>query len=165
MSFTRRVCWLWLLFLAAAAHADDPPFEDELLDRFVGDWVMQGMIAGNEITHDLTAQWVLGHQYLRFDEVSRETRESGTPEYESTVFIGWDKPSGRYVCLWLDLTGRAGSPTMSLATLNRPRTSSHSYGGKAMRPGTRPSTTTAMPTPGDGPWMARGMAFYGHSLV
>jgi len=42
------------------------------------------------------------------DEVSRETNELGAPAYEATVFIGWDKPSGRYVCLWLDVTGGGG---------------------------------------------------------
>ena len=96
------------LFFATVACADDPPFEDELLDRFVGEWVMRGTIAGEEITHDLKASWVLGHQYLRFDELSRKTKTSGGPAYEATVFIGWDKPSGRYVCLWLDLTGGGG---------------------------------------------------------
>jgi len=103
----KATAWLCML-LAVAANADEPPFADELLDRFVGEWVMQGMIAGGEVTHDLKADWVLGHQYLRFDEVSRETLESGAPVYEATVFIGWDKPSGRYVCLWLDLTGGGG---------------------------------------------------------
>lgn len=108
MKFAKISCWLWLFFLTAVANADDPPFEDELLDRLVGDWVMRGTIAGGEVTHDLKARWVLGHQYLRFDEISRETSESGAPAYESTVFIGWDKPSGRYVCLWLDVTGGGG---------------------------------------------------------
>jgi hypothetical protein len=33
---------------------------------------------------------------------------TGAPEYDATVFIGWDKPSGRYVCLWLDSSGGGG---------------------------------------------------------
>jgi hypothetical protein len=101
------IAWLSLL-LAASASADEPPFEDELLDRFVGSWVMQGVIAGDDITHDVQADWVLGHQYLRFHDVSRETKATGEVEYEATVYIGWDKPSGRYVCLWLDVTGGGG---------------------------------------------------------
>jgi len=70
--------------------------------------MLAGTIAGEETVHDVVASWVLGHQYLRIDEVSRETNELGAPAYEATVFIGWDKPSGRYVCLWLDVTGGGG---------------------------------------------------------
>lgn len=96
------------LLLAAVTNADEPPFEDELLDRLVGNWVMRGTIAGEQVTHDVSANWVLGHQYLRFHDRSRETTESGALAYDATVFIGWDKASGRYVCLWLDSTGGGG---------------------------------------------------------
>jgi len=94
--------------LASPAAADEPPFEDALLDRLTGEWVLQGMIAGEQWTHDITAEWVLGHQYVQIHEVSRETDDAGAPQYEARVFIGWDKPSGRYVCLWLDSTGGGG---------------------------------------------------------
>jgi len=98
-----------LLFAATFAAAEEPStFQDPLLDRFVGEWVLKGMIAGGDVTHDLSAAWVLGHQYLRFDEVSRERDDKGEVAYEATVFIGWDEPSGRYVCMWLDITGGGG---------------------------------------------------------
>jgi hypothetical protein len=97
-----------VLAFSVSARADEAPFEDALLDRLAGDWVLTGTIAGGETTHDISAAWVLGHQYLRLDEVSRETDDSGAPQYQATVFIGWDKPSGRYVCLWLDSTGGGG---------------------------------------------------------
>ncbi len=99
--FVTAVCWLLALPVAAA----EQHFEDALLDRLVGNWVMTGTIAGGAITHDLVAEWVLGHQYLRFHEVAREKDSSGAPAYEAIVFIGWDKPTGRYACLWLDVTG------------------------------------------------------------
>lgn len=96
------------LALCQPAFADEPPFEDALLDLLTGEWVLRGMIAGEEWTHDIAAEWVLGHQYLQIHEISRETDDSGSPRYEARVFIGWDKPSGRYVCLWLDSTGGGG---------------------------------------------------------
>lgn len=97
-----------VLLFVTVSKADEPPFESALLDKLVGTWVLTGTIAGETTVHDIVANWVLGHQYLRIDEVSRETNELGAPAYEATVFIGWDKPSGRYVCLWLDVTGGGG---------------------------------------------------------
>ena len=97
-----------VLLVTISARADEPPFEDALLDKLVGTWVLTGTIAGENITHGIVAGWVLGHQYLRIDEISRETDELGKAAYEATVFIGWDEPSGRYVCLWLDSTGGSG---------------------------------------------------------
>lgn len=97
-----------LLAATLSARADEAPFRDALLDRLVGTWVLTGTIAGQDVAHDVAAAWVLGHQYLRIDEVSRETDGMGRPAYQATVFIGWDKPSGRYVCLWLDSTGGGG---------------------------------------------------------
>jgi hypothetical protein len=94
--------------ISTAALAQQQGFQDVLLDRMVGKWVLTGTIAGTEATHDVEAGWVLGHQYMRFHEVSRERTEDGGPAYEAIVFIGWDEPSSRYACLWLDLTGGGG---------------------------------------------------------
>jgi hypothetical protein len=74
----------------------------------IGAWVLQGRIGGQETTHDVVAEWVTGHQYLSFHEISREKDSRGEPLYEAIVFIGWDQPSGQYACLWLDSTGGGG---------------------------------------------------------
>ena len=65
---------------------------------------MSGTIAGGEFVHAIDAQWVLDHQYLQF----HETTVAGETGYEAQLTIGWDEPSGRYVCLWLDSTGGGG---------------------------------------------------------
>ena len=97
-----------LLLAALPALAEGPGFQDELLDRLVGDWVMTGTIAGGETTHDLEARWVLEHQYLQFHELAREKDAAGRPAYEAIVTIGWEEPAQRYACLWLDSTGGGG---------------------------------------------------------
>jgi hypothetical protein len=97
-----------LVFLSLPAAADEPPLQDPLLDHLVGTWVLQGTIAGQETTHDVVAEWVLGHQYVRLHEVSRERDATGRPAYEAIVFVGWDSTSRRYPCLWLDSTGGGG---------------------------------------------------------
>ncbi len=94
-----------LLLLSLPAVAEQQDFQDELLDHMAGNWVMRGTIGGTQVTHDLVAGWVLGHQYLRFHEVAREVDSEGVPAYEAIVFIGWNESIGRYTCLWLDVTG------------------------------------------------------------
>lgn len=83
-------------------------FQDPLLDRFAGDWVLAGLMAGGDVVHDVTAEWVTGHQYLRIVELSRELEDDGTRAYEAIVIIGWDAGNERYACLWLDSTGSSG---------------------------------------------------------
>lgn len=93
---------------ADAQHDAIHGFQDPLLDSFVGDWVLEGLMAGGDVVHDVTAEWVTGHQYLRFVELSRELEEDGTRAYEAIVIIGWDAENERYACLWLDSTGGGG---------------------------------------------------------
>jgi hypothetical protein len=93
---------------ADAQHDTTHGFQDPLLDRFIGTWVLEGMIAGGDVVHDVTAEWVTGHQYLRLTELSREREDDGTRAYEAIVLIGWDAEHERYACLWLDSTGGGG---------------------------------------------------------
>lgn len=106
---TRTLTLLGLLTLSAVAiSAQTPSLQDPLLDRMVGKWVLQGTIGGSATTHDVDVDWVLGHQYIRLHEVSRERTDKGQPAYEAIVFIGWDESSRTYACLWLDSTGGGG---------------------------------------------------------
>ncbi len=104
-----------LILGAGLAFAQQPTFHDQLLDHLTGNWVLQGTIMGKENTHDLAAEWVLGHQYLRIHEVSREKDTQGQPAYEALVFVGWDQPGGEYVCAWLDTYGGMGASTIGRA--------------------------------------------------
>jgi len=94
-----------LVLLPLPAMADQQGVQDELLDHMSGNWVMTGTIGGAQVTHDLTAEWVLGHQYQRIHEVARELDNEGVPAYEAIIFIGWNETLSRYTCLWLDVTG------------------------------------------------------------
>jgi len=90
---------------AGFVFGQQPTFHDQLLDHLAGNWVLRGTIMDKANTHDIAAEWVLGHQYLRIHEVSREKDAHGLPDYEAMVFIGWDQPTGEYVCAWLDTYG------------------------------------------------------------
>lgn len=93
---------------ADAQHDSTHGFQDPLLDSLTGTWVLEGLMAGGDVVHDVVAEWVTGHQYLRIVELSREREDDGTRSYEAIVFIGWDAPNKRYACLWLDSTGGSG---------------------------------------------------------
>ena len=93
------------LLVSFSGFAQPSTLHDPLLDHMVGKWVLQGTIAGRNTTHDIVSEWVLGHQYMRIQEVSREKDASNQPAYEAIILIGWDPQSSQYTCLWLDNTG------------------------------------------------------------
>jgi hypothetical protein len=106
-----------LVVLAAAspAAAQQAVLHDALLDRLQGSWVITGTIASAKTTHDLTADWVMNHQYLRLHEVSREREKDGRPKYEATVYIGWNQKTGTYGCVWLDDYGGLNTQSIGRA--------------------------------------------------
>ncbi len=90
------------------AFAQQSAAQEPLLDHLTGNWILQGTIAGRETTHDIEAEWVLGHEYLRLHEASREKKAQGQAAYEAIIFIEWDESLSEYRCLWLDSTGGGG---------------------------------------------------------
>jgi hypothetical protein len=103
-----RITLATLALVSFSASAQQSTFQDPLLDHLIGNWVLQGTIEEKETTHDIVSEWVLGHQYVRLHEVSREKDAKGQAAYEAIVFIGWDQPANEYACLWLDSTGGGG---------------------------------------------------------
>jgi hypothetical protein len=89
---------------AAAPLAAQTPRPDSLLNHLVGQWVLEGPMAGKQTVHDLTFQWVLGGEYLQMHEVSRERTAAGTPAYEAIVHFVHDPHTNEYGALWLDNT-------------------------------------------------------------
>lgn len=100
--------------------AQQPPVNSPLLDHLAGKWLLEGTIAGQQTKHNIDAEWVLDHHYLRIHEVSQEQKADGQPQYEAMVFIAWNeqimigqtKPdqtkndqAKHYSCAWLDVYG------------------------------------------------------------
>jgi hypothetical protein len=117
-----RSCIVFLLatvccFVTAfcSAQQPQPTFQDALLDRYQGAWVLQGTIAGKQTTHDISASWVLNHQYFCIHETSREKNAKGEPAYAAIVFVGWDAASSRYFAIWHDVWGGFGPTSVGYA--------------------------------------------------
>jgi hypothetical protein len=95
------------IFAALIASAQQAPVNSPLLDHLAGKWLLQGTVGKQSVTHDFDAEWVLQHHYLRFREISRDKNDKGEPQYEATVFIGWNEKAKTYSCVWLDVYGGA----------------------------------------------------------
>src|SRR3954470_12305947 len=93
---------------AVPAGAAPPAGDDPWLSRLVGHWVLEGRIAGKDTTHDVDAEWVLNHLYVRLHEVSREKGSRGQPAYEAIVYVTWYAAAGEYAILWLGSTASGG---------------------------------------------------------
>jgi len=93
----------FVVLVVSLGHAQPPP--ETLLDHMIGSWILRGNVEGRETTHDVTAEWILGHEYVQIHEVSREKDAQGRPQYEAVILIERNPKSGEYACQWLDSTG------------------------------------------------------------
>jgi hypothetical protein len=110
-----RVVLCLALCPTAFVRAQQKPLDSPLLDHLVGKWVLHGEVAGQQTTHDVEAGWVLHHQYLEIREVSREKDQNGKPQYEATVYVGWNEPTGQYAAVWLDTYGGISPGSIGIA--------------------------------------------------
>lgn len=104
-----------LVLASLSALAQQPTLASPLLDHLTGHWVLRGNIAGKPTTHDVDAEWVIQHQYLRLHEVSQEQNAKGQPQYEAMIFIGWNQTPKTYTCVWLDAYGGASVASLGVA--------------------------------------------------
>jgi hypothetical protein len=100
---TRLILALAGLLSASPLHAQAPQ-RDSLLNHLIGRWVLRGPMAGKDVVHDVTFQWVLGGEYVEMHEVSRERAPSGAPAYEAIAYLVRDPRTRKYAALWLDNT-------------------------------------------------------------
>jgi hypothetical protein len=112
----KQLVLVMMIFASLVAMAQQPPVSSPLLDHLAGKWRMQGTVGKQPATHDLDAEWVLQHHYLRFHETSREKNDKGEPQYDATVFIGWNEKAKLYACVWLDVYGGLTQESIGLAT-------------------------------------------------
>jgi hypothetical protein len=105
--------------LSASGFAGSTNITDQLLDHLVGRWTLTGTIANKKNTHDVTAEWILNHGYVRLHEASREKDSSGAPAYEAIIFVCAEPNGGDYTCLWLDSTGSWGLSPQAMGRAKR----------------------------------------------
>ncbi len=77
-----------------------------------GVWKMEGQVMGRQAHHDIQAEWVLNHQFLRIHETTAADAPPAEHRYEATWFLGYDPVSERYVLHLMDVFGGRYSETI-----------------------------------------------------
>ncbi|PYX86674.1 MAG: hypothetical protein DMG68_14655 [Acidobacteria bacterium] len=117
----RRTVILTTLCLSGMLWAQNAPvpldgpkriFHDDLLEQLAGKWRLSGTIMGRNAEHDVQAEWVLNHQFLRVHEKEIVPAKTDAVPYEAIVMIGYDNASERYVAHWMDVYGGRVSETL-----------------------------------------------------
>jgi hypothetical protein len=94
---------------AAQAPAE---WHDDLVDHLAGAWKLEGKITSQYAHHDVQAEWMFNHQFLRIHEKTAANAPASERPYEATWFLGYDSTSERYVMHLLDQFGGRFSETL-----------------------------------------------------
>ena len=95
--------------IAAQAPAE---WHDDLIDRLAGTWVMSGNVMGKDAHHEVQADWILKHQFLRIHEKTSASAPNGERAYEAFWFLGYDPDKKQYVMHLIDVYGGTYSETL-----------------------------------------------------
>ena len=87
-------------------------WSDDFVDHMAGNWKMEGPIKGGTAHHDIQAEWVLNHQFLRIYEKTNPNAPAGESPYDAVWYLGYDPISERYVMHLLDSGGGRFSETL-----------------------------------------------------
>jgi len=104
---------VFLSLQAAQAPADWP---DEFVKQLEGAWKLEGAVMGNKAHHDVQADWVLNHQFLRIEEKTSPEAPAAERRYESIWYLCYDSTSERYVLHLMDTYGARFSETIGYGT-------------------------------------------------
>ena len=117
------LCASWLTASLPAQNKPAPEpldgpnkvFHDDLLDNLQGRWRVTGPVVSKPRELDLTAEWVLNHQFLLVHQKDAAPPEGKIP-YDALIYIGYDNASERYVVHWIDIFGGRVSETLGFGT-------------------------------------------------
>jgi len=115
---TRLLLLVLLVTIPAANSMAQAPQEwrDDLVDHLAGTWKLEGQVLGREAHHDVQAEWVLNHEFLRIHEKTAATAPPAENRYEAIWFLGYDAISERYVLHLLDVFGGRYSESLGYGT-------------------------------------------------
>jgi len=107
------------VLLSSPSLAQTPAeWRDSLADHLGGTWKVDGQIMGHDAHHEINAEWVLNHQFIRIHEKTAAAAPASEHRYEAIWFLGYDAVSERYVLHLLDIFGGRFSETLGYGTRN-----------------------------------------------
>lgn len=108
----KKVCFLFisaLVYITAFTQnipdSADRRFHDDLLDHLVGEWSVTSTAHGTPFTADLSATWVLNHQYLFIHFKSHEIIPWWNMPMEYFEYIGYNRYQKRYTVHGMSIEG------------------------------------------------------------
>ena len=115
-----RACLVLSIFFAGlispCLSAQTAEWHDDLVDHLSGNWKLEGPVMGHVGHHDVQAEWVLNHQFLRIHEKTSAGAPADEHRYEATWFLGYDPVSERYVLHLMDVFGARFSESLGYGT-------------------------------------------------
>jgi hypothetical protein len=91
-------------------------WQDDLANHLAGTWKVEGKVLGRDAHHEVSAEWVLNHQFLRIHEKTGAGAPAAERAYEAIWFLGYDGTSDRYVLHLIDIFGGRFSETLGYGT-------------------------------------------------
>ena len=115
---TKLLCALTTMILLPAISLAQSPAEwrDDLAEHMAGTWKLEGQVMGREAHHEVHADWVMNHQFLRIHEKTADSAPKTERPYEAFWFLGYDPVSERYVLHLMDVFGARYSETLGYGT-------------------------------------------------
>ena len=107
---------LWQIFLNFPVAQVPAEWHDEFVDHLTGNWKIEGQVLGREAHHEVAAEWVLNHQFLRLHEKTLASAPVSESRYEAIWFLGYDSTSERYVLHLFDIFGTRYSEILGFGT-------------------------------------------------
>lgn len=105
------------LALTVVSTAQTPTeWRDDLVEHMAGAWKMEGQVMGRDAHHEVEAEWVLNHQFIRIHEKTGAGAPAAEHKYDAIWFLGYDPISERYVLHLLDVFGARFSETLGYGT-------------------------------------------------
>jgi hypothetical protein len=105
-----------ILFSIPVVAQAPAEWHDDLVDRLAGSWKIHGRVMGNNAHHDVQADWIFNHQFLRMTEKTSANAPSGERPYDAIWYLGYDAISERYVLHLMDTFGGRFSETLGYGT-------------------------------------------------
>jgi hypothetical protein len=114
-----RLLSLIVILASVPSMAQSPAeWQDTLAGHITGTWKVDGNVLGREAHHEINAEWMLNHQFLRIHEKTAATAPASERRYEAIWFLGYDEVSERYVLHLIDIFGGRYSETLGYGTRN-----------------------------------------------
>ena len=103
--------------IALRSHAQTPgEWHDDLVEHMTGSWKVRGQVMGRDAHHELKAEWVLNHMFLRIQESTSTDAPTSEKRYEAIWFLGYDPVSEKYVLHLFDVFGARFSEMLGYGT-------------------------------------------------